>query len=155
MATARATVKSSSSSATAQKREPQKSKASPPQASEIARKEPDVLPVERRHRLPTRMDELLAHPRAARCPKPCTTCAEMPEPVAEAVLFAWDTLARSGVWPIRGTAITKLLRANEFPVKSRHAIERLINHRRWNVLKRIIQAEIKAYKREQTATPVS
>src|SRR5204862_2334742 len=50
------------------------------------------LPPERRRSLSSRIEEIIADPRSARCQEPCPICSDVPDAVADAALAAWDAL---------------------------------------------------------------
>jgi hypothetical protein len=98
------------------------------------------LPAERRRPLSSRLDDILADPRSARCPQECHLCSDV---AADAALAQWDALARSGVWPIRAGHIRVLLRESGTFIGCK-PLRRLLAHRRRSVLSKLVREEIEA-----------
>jgi hypothetical protein len=106
------------------------------------------LPPERRRPLSSRIDDILAHPRASSCREECPICSGIKPGTAQAALFVWDDFARSGVWPIRGEAIFEFLRANNLAGgdgASLKRVKRFLAHRRGSLLRALVRKDIKRW----------
>jgi hypothetical protein len=99
------------------------------------------LPADRRKPIAERIDAIGAAP--STCKNPCKLCGLVSRKVANAVLFVWDDLARTGVWPIRNRDVHTILHGSGVYI-SAIRIGRFLGHRRYHVLQRMIRAEIKA-----------
>jgi len=97
------------------------------------------LPADRRRTLVDRLDEVLAASKP--CKKACKFCASMSPATVDAALFVWDDLARTGLWPIRATTVRAILGEAGVHV-SAFKLGRVIGHRRYHVMQRIIRKEI-------------
>jgi hypothetical protein len=107
-----------------------------------------VLPEHLRRPLASRMDDILADPHSLRCMKPCPTCEKVPDDVAEAALALWDARARSGAWPL-GTAVIRAALLASGTEIGRSPLSKLLAHRRWLVLDRLVRNDTEAYNRRQ------
>jgi hypothetical protein len=105
------------------------------------------LPDDRRRPLASRVDAILAEPRAGKCTEPCWICERVPDEVADAALAAWDALARAGTWPIAMSRIVAILRENGISGATHKPVHRVIGHRRWYVLDRLVRRDIEEWQR--------
>jgi hypothetical protein len=106
------------------------------------------LPPERRRPISSRLDDILADPRASTCREDCPTCSGLKPATAKAALLVWDDLARSDAWPIRTSAVLHVLRSNNITAEEgagHKRISRLLAHRRGEVLYDLVQKEIKRW----------
>jgi len=106
-----------------------------------------VLPEHLRCPLASRMDDILANPHSLRCLKPCPTCEKVPDDVADAALALWDAQARSGAWPV-GTAVIRAALLASGTEIGRSPLSKLLAHRRWQVLDRLVRDDVEKYNRE-------
>lgn len=93
------------------------------------------------------MDDILADPQSQRCLKPCRTCDNVRDDVADAALALWDARARSGAWPLRTAAIRAALLASGTEI-SRSPLNKLLAHRRWQVLDRLVRDDAENHNRQ-------
>jgi hypothetical protein len=107
-----------------------------------------VLPEHLRRSLASRMDDILASPDSLRCLKPCRTCEKVPDDVADAALALWDAQARSGAWPL-GTAVIRAALLASGTEIGRSPLNKLLAHRRWLVLDRLVRDDVDAYNRQR------
>jgi hypothetical protein len=104
------------------------------------------LSADKRRPLSSRIDDILAHPRASSCREGCQVCSEIKPSTAQAALLVWDDLARSGVWPIRTEAIFSFLRANNLAGDDGadpKRIKQFLAHRRGRLLRELMRKDIK------------
>lgn len=98
-----------------------------------------VLPEEKRRPLKDRIDELAATQCTA---ERCKICGNTPPAILDAILFAWDDIARSGIWPMRNEYVLGVLMASGVAV-TRKRVHKVLGHRRFRRLKELIKAEIR------------
>ena len=106
-----------------------------------------ILPEHLRRPLASRMDDILANPRSVRCMKPCPTCEKVSDDVADAALALWDARARSGAWPL-GTAVIRAALLASGTEIGRSPLSKLLAHRRWQVLDRLVRDDAENYNRQ-------
>jgi hypothetical protein len=95
------------------------------------------LPPEKRRPLSSRIDDIVADPRASACREDCPICSKLKPETANAALLVWDDLARSGVWPVESLAIFKFLRSNNLAGgegAGHKRVRQFLAHRRMSVL---------------------
>lgn len=106
------------------------------------------LPPERRRPLSSRIDDILADPRASACRKNCPICSGLKPATAKAALLVWDDFARSGAWPIRTRPIFQFLRSNNLAGGERAGhkrIHKFLSHRRGKLLNELVRKDIKQW----------
>jgi hypothetical protein len=106
------------------------------------------LPPERRRPLTSRIDDILADPRASACREDCPICSGLKPVTAKAALLVWDDFARSGVWPIQTLAIFRFLRSNNLAGgegAGHKRIRRFLAHRRGKLLYDLVRKDIKRW----------
>jgi hypothetical protein len=106
-----------------------------------------VLPGHLRRPLASRIEDILADPRSVRCLKPCPICENVPDDVADAALAQWVAGARTGTWPITTLAIRAALLASGIEITYK-PLRRLLSHRRWQILDRLVRDDVEAYNRQ-------
>jgi len=106
-----------------------------------------VLPEHLRRPLASRMNDILADLHSMRCLKPCWICEKVPDDVADAALALWDAQARSGTWPLGTAVIRAALLASGIEI-SRSPLNKLLAHRRWQILDRLVRDDAEAYHRQ-------
>lgn len=97
------------------------------------------LPPDRRKPMSERLPEVLAASKP--CKKTCKFCSSMSPKTADAALFIWDDLARSGMWPIPAKTVRAILHGAGIHI-SAIKLAGVIGHRRYHVMQRIIRKEI-------------
>lgn len=106
------------------------------------------LPPEKRRPLSSRIDDIVADPRASACREDCPICSKLKPETAKAALLVWDDLARSGVWPVESFAIFKFLRSNNLAGgdgAGHKRIRQFLAHRRMSVLHAHVRKDIKRW----------
>jgi hypothetical protein len=106
------------------------------------------LPPEKRRPLSSRIDDILADPRASTCREDCPICSKVKPETAKAALLVWDDVARSGVWPVESLAIFRFLRSNNLAGGEKagnKCVRQFLAHRRMSVLHAHVRKDIKRW----------
>jgi hypothetical protein len=117
------------------------------------------LPPEKRRPITSRINDVLADPRAISCRR-CKICSTINPQTAQMALYMFDDFAKSGMWPIDSDLVYNFLKKHNLaggPTSGRNRIARFLNHRRKNILADLVRKEIAQWgvlREEPPAEPV-